>query len=260
MRRSYGVVLLILVVVVSLYATTWAPAKIKCPICGETNSFYHVMSWGTYIYQWPEKFQYIFWPRTDSHSLYICKKCHFAAFMWDFESDEVKQKKAEILAALSGVELKSKETEYNKIPMSERLTVALKVYQVLHPGDDSFWCEFYRVEGYHYAREHNPAAAAEARRKTLELAEKMQADPKSQGSKKEWLYVSASMRHFLGDDTRAVQDLDAAATLIYKDQNQKDETNTNINGYLDDLIRQYKVGIKDGKINDPGTDEANSEN
>ena len=48
----------------SAFATTWFPKDFTCPIDGEKNTFQVIGSYGTYIYWWPEKYQWLFWPRT----------------------------------------------------------------------------------------------------------------------------------------------------------------------------------------------------
>src|SRR5262245_56434861 len=79
----YGLLALLFTLRVNtkVFATTWAPKEVNCPLCQTKNTFKEPMSWGSYIYSWPEKFQYIFWPLTDKPVLYCCKKCHLTAFM-----------------------------------------------------------------------------------------------------------------------------------------------------------------------------------
>src|SRR5687768_16658649 len=84
---------------VRAFATTWFPQEHTCPVCKTKNTFLVIGSYGSYIYQWPEKFQLIFWPVTDSPTMYSCKKCHLTTFMWDFEKTP-KEKHAEILKQL----------------------------------------------------------------------------------------------------------------------------------------------------------------
>src|SRR4029079_18355127 len=77
---------LVLAATAPAHATTWVDADVKCPICGTTNQFRQVASYGNYIYSWPSKYQLVFWPQTDGQSLYSCKKCGLSLFMWDFEA------------------------------------------------------------------------------------------------------------------------------------------------------------------------------
>lgn len=255
MKASVGKCLLALALLCALsgraaLATTWAPGEVVCPVCKTKNRFLQVMSYGSYIYQWDSKFQYIFWPLTDSPVLYSCKKCHLTAYMWDFEKVP-REKHAAVLKRLEGVALEPRAVRrgdpeddgyrnvvYTTIPMSQRLAAAERVYQELG-RDEQFWCEFYRVVGYHLEAEKNQAGADEARRKALALAEKMLADEANAGTRKELLYISGAMRHFLHDDARALKDFDAALALNYHDPKLDDERNGNLNAFLTDLLRQY---------------------
>ena len=67
-------------------ATTWWPAEHTCPVCDKKDTYQEIMSYGGYIYQWPSKFQYVYWPLTDSPSIYCCPHCYFSTYMWDFDS------------------------------------------------------------------------------------------------------------------------------------------------------------------------------
>jgi len=161
-------------------ATTWAPKDVVCPLCKTVNTFMDVMSYGSYIYQWPERFQFIFWPLTDTNVLYSCKKCRLTAFMWDFV-EIPKEKLPAIKARLDTLALKPVEGEYTKVPMSARLDIAAEVYSIVGQ-DETFWCKFYRVKGYHYEAEKKEVDAAAARAKALEICQRQLAVKESAGT------------------------------------------------------------------------------
>jgi uncharacterized protein (DUF2225 family) len=121
-------------------ATTWAPKEVVCPICKTRNVFKTVASAGGYIYNWPSKYQYIFWPATDRAVVYCCRKCRLSAFMWDFERIP-DGKLDDVRRALEGARIEGTYDDYLKIPMSERLQIAEKVYAALE-RDERSWCEF----------------------------------------------------------------------------------------------------------------------
>ncbi len=128
MRSRHGLAFaLVLVTTGALIATTWAPMDVQCPVCHTKNSFNSIMSYGTYIYGWPSKFQNIFWPATDGSSLYTCKHCYFTAFLWDYDKLPA-AKIAEVRRVLEGISLDAKYEQYTSIPMSKRLVIAEKVY------------------------------------------------------------------------------------------------------------------------------------
>ena len=202
----------------------WSPAEIECPICQTKNTFMVWDSYGSYIYQFPSKYQLIFWPNTDSQSWYSCKKCHFSAFMEDFQKVP-KDKVAEIKKMLEDVSLTAQTgpdyeqykqiAPYLGIAVSDRLRVVEKVDRILGHTEDDYWSHFYRVLAYHLAAEKKQAAAAEARRKALAITERLLTDKANDGKRKELLYISGAMRHYLRDDTLALRDFEAAKKLKY---------------------------------------------
>lgn len=225
-------------------ATTWAPKEVVCPLCKTSNTFMDVMSYGSYIYQWPEKFQLIFWPLTDTNVLYSCKKCRLTAFMWDF-AEIPKEKLTVIKTKLDTLALKPVQEAYNKIPVSQRLTIAAEVYLALGE-DETFWCKFYRVKGYHYEEEKREEDAAAARGKALEICQRQLAAKENSGVRKELLLISGAMRYFLNDNPAALKDLREAAELTYSNPKLDAERSKNFNEYLSALSNEYIARIEAG--------------
>ncbi|HEX6625140.1 MAG TPA: DUF2225 domain-containing protein [Pyrinomonadaceae bacterium] len=234
-------------------AITWFPQEFECPVCRTKNVFLVVGSYGSYIYQYESKFQLIFWPYTDSPTVYSCKKCRLSAFMGDFEQTP-KEKHAEILKRLEGVKLEPRKdgesaTKYYKdavyldIPLSERLLAAQRVYEVMG-RDDEFWCHFQRVLGHRYEAEGKRPEADAARREALRLAEKLLGDRGRAGERKEFLYISGAMRHFLKDDAGALKAFREAMPLKYENKELDKEKNGNYDEFLSDLLRQYVEKIE----------------
>jgi hypothetical protein len=236
----------VLLLTVPSQAITTAPVEVTCPICGTKNTFYDYMSWGSSVYQYPSKFQFVFWPHTDSTALYICSHCHLSLFMWDFKKFPT-AKKPEIEEVLKSIRLESTASDYRKIPMAEKLAIAEKVYEKLGQ-DDQFWAGFYRVMGYHLAREKRPTEAKAARAKALEITQKLLADAKNEEMKKELLLTSAAMRHFLNDDSGALNDLQAASALRFAPKGDDPKKAEGYDGYLAELIKEYIEKIKAGTV------------
>jgi hypothetical protein len=203
-----------------------------------------VMSYGTYIYQWPEKFQFIFWPLTDPNVLYSCKKCRLTAFMWDF-AEIPKDKLPLIKTKLDTLALKPVEGEYYKVPMTQRLDIAAEVYSVLGQ-DETFWCKFYRVKGYHCEAEKKEADASSARGKALEICQKQLAVKDNAGARKELLLIAGAMRYFLNDNPAALKDFREAAELTYSTPKLDAEQSKNFNAYLSALLKEYIARIEAG--------------
>jgi hypothetical protein len=222
---------LALLYAITASGTTWVDVEVKCPVCGTTNLFQVPASYGSYVYQEPSKFQYVFWPATTTKFLYTCKHCHLTAYMGDFEA--IPEDKIPALVKL--LEL----TPYYDIPMTERLPIAEKVYRLLG-RDDRFWCEFRRIEGFHLEAASRADEARRARKQALALAEKLLEEPSP--TRKETLVIVAAMRRITGDKAGAETALREAETLTYESPELGPESSAGLNRYLDDLISSFRSG------------------
>jgi hypothetical protein len=216
---------------------TWTKKDFVCPVCTTKNTFWVLMSYGSYVYKSPSKYQYIYFPWTDGNLLYSCKKCYLSLFAGDFR-ETPQDKLPEIRKALEGVEIKGEYEHYNRIPVSKRLEAAEKVYAVLQK-DDNFWLWYYRVKGYHYAGEGNQAKADEARKKALDLATRMLNEKEPATTKKELWLISGAMKHFLGNDQAALDDLYSALNTKYENKQLDKEKNETSEQNLSALVKEY---------------------
>ncbi|MCC7308459.1 MAG: hypothetical protein IT173_12910 [Acidobacteria bacterium] len=233
-------------------ATTWFPKDFDCPVCKTKNTFQVWGSYGSYIYQWPSKYQWVFWPWTDSPSVYLCKKCHVATFLDDYE-DLPKDKLAVLEKELAKIPFNRKFKDYMEVPMSERLEMAERVYRFLPDRGDVFWSHMYRVQGYHYGKDQ-PEKAVAVRTKALELTKKMMTDRTTSTPMKELLYISGAMKHFLKDDKGAVEDFKKGlATKFAALELKADELKNaeeGMNERFDDYIKQI-ASSKPPRSSDP---------
>lgn len=229
----------------SASAITWFPKEFECPLDREKNTFMVVGSYGSYIYSYPSKYQWLFFPRTDTPTFYLCKKCHLAAYMWDFDKLP-KEKMEAIRKSLIGVKVSKSFKEYTEIPVSERLEIMEKVYAVLDKDED-WWEEFYRVKGYHYAAEGQPDKALAARRKSLAMIDKTIATNKGRNPQKLMLYISGAMKHFTNDDAGAIADLEKALNVKYDEKDAKPEDSAKAEAGLNERIKDYIERIKGDK-------------
>jgi hypothetical protein len=243
--RLLSLCALIAVLSANAFAITWFPKEFTCPIDNQKNTFLVVGSYGSYIYSYPSKYQWLFFPQTDSPTYYICKKCHLTTYMWDFDKLP-KDKLPEIKKILASVKISKAFKEYTELPVSERLEIMEKIYPVLNK-DGEWWETFYRVKGYHYAKEGKTEKASEARRKSLAMIEKDLTDEKSENPKKIMLYISGAMKHFLGNDTGALADLQKALTTKYQEKDAKPEEIQQAEENLNERIEEYIAKIKSEK-------------
>lgn len=223
---------------ISLHATTWRPVDIKCPVCQEENEFAKIGSYGSYIYQWPSKFQYIYWPLTDSHVIYSCKKCYLTCYMWDFRRIP-KDKIAQLKEVLAKEKIDWKDiASYRDIPMTTRLNIAEKVYLVLDK-EPRFWCDFYRTFAYHYDKAQQHVKANEVRGKALQIAQKLIENNSTPSTNKELLLITGAMHYFLANEKTAKENFQKALQLTYNDPQREKEYNQGFNAYLTDLLAEY---------------------
>jgi hypothetical protein len=205
------------------------------------NDFQVPGSYGSYVYEEPSKLQYVFWPATTDKFLYTCKQCRLTAYIGDFEA--VPREKVDELARMlkRDAKIEGPLVPYFEIPMVARLPVAEKVYKVLE-RDDTFWCEFRRVQGYHLEAASRADEARVARLKALEIAEKLLKQPSSM--RKETLVIAASMRKITGDAEGAKRDLEEAKTLTFESRELGAESSEGLNGYLDSLIEELLQALR----------------
>lgn len=126
--RSISVLIFIFALFSNVWAITWFPQEFECPIDKEKNTFMVIGSYGSYIYQDPSKYQWLFFLWTSGNSYYICKKCHLATFLGEFDKLP-KEKLPEIKKILEGVKVSKTFTEYRELPVSERMEIIEKFIQ-----------------------------------------------------------------------------------------------------------------------------------
>jgi hypothetical protein len=203
------------------------------------------MSYGTYIYNWPSKFELIFWPDTESEVLYSCRECQYTCFMYDFD-DPPAEKLDALREAAAKAEFGGDFDSYTDIPMTARLAAAEEIYRVLERSED-LWCRFYRIAGYHAAAEGLTEEAGTARGRALAIAEALMQDETRAGERKEFLLIIGAMRYFRGDGPSARSDFEAALPLSYENAAFEAERNEGYDGYLTALLEEYIAKTDSGE-------------
>ena len=237
MFKNVFMLLLLFALSFQLSATTWFPAEHKCPHCGYKNELMEIGSYGSYIYQWPSKFQNIFWPLTESPAIYACTNCYYSCYMWDFDSipEDRFDRVDSFLQSLGKVK---RVKDYQKIPVSHRLEIAEQLYQI-YGEDDAFWARFYRVMGYHYEVESKFKQARQSRLKALAYSRKLLNNPNHKGEEKVHYYSIACMFYFTKNTDSAEYYLNSAKSTKYESPDLSKERNSNIDEYYNDVIMQY---------------------
>ena len=218
-------------------ATTWVDVTVQCPVCGTENEFHAIGSYGSYIYDWPEKYQFVFWPTTDGKAMRSCRQCRYTAWLWDFESLPP-ERVADVKAALQEQGLAELEGGYQNVAMTERMAIARSVYEVLD-RDAGFWCEFERILGYHAEEEGKEELARQARRRALELVQELLVDPEQAAMEKQLRIIEAAMMFHLGDVEGARSRLERATGLTYANPELSESERDDADLYQSKLIFDY---------------------
>lgn len=238
MKKTVLIIAFIFCTVITTNATKWFTIKIKCPVCESINEFKGIGSYGSYVRNWPEKLEYIFWPETDFYSLYTCYNCKYSALINDF--DQIGKDTIELIRGeLPDLNLKVKDYWDD---MSKKLLAAEKIYK-LYNHDPDFWCRFYRLEGYHFQDEGKMNKAKKARLKALSIADSLVNLSENFNRRKELLLITGSMKFFTNQKESAIKDINLALSLTQIDLEKDSIRNALINKYLDGILNELRCKI-----------------
>ncbi len=233
-----AIIMLAFLIAGTVHATTWAPSEKTDPLTGEKVSSQNIMSYGGYIYNWPSKYDLVFWPLTDENWICLNPKNGYAAFSNDFEnlSDKEKNTLKQWLAK-----------NYNpaQAPKShkEKLAWLEKVYQQ-RKMDDDFWCLFYRLMAYIH-REDQKKSLAYVNKAMPLLKKKLETKPRGI-EKIEVLFLLGEYCRRLGDPEKAKKYFSQVKTTKYKDKEGKEQVG---NPYFTGLIQDIENPDKEESYN-----------
>jgi len=227
-----------------------------CPICGAVNTFQSVTGTPADVYGGAGKLQYVFWPAMDKRVIYSCKRCRYTVYMGDWNA--IPHEKSELIhAALKKLTTDTNVSDYTTIPMSARFDMAEKIY-IAWGKDAAFMCAFYRACAWHLDGEQKAAEAAAARMKALDIAAKMLSTELKAGARKELLFISGSLKHFMGH-AGALEDLKAAKAIAYEDEKDLLAPGIRRDQYLTKLIDELIVIAKKAYNEEGAKEEKKSE-
>lgn len=219
-------------------ATRWGDASHPDPIkAGAKCTVAEVLSSGSYIYQWPSKYDQVFWPLIDPKAIWFCPKSGFTSFVGDFDSlsSEEKASLAKYLAA-SYKQGKAQPT------LAERLRWLEGCY-ALRSKDDAFRNRLLRVLAYFYENDLNDQKTAAAyRRKALDQIQEMLKTNLKEEARLEYLFVVAAYEKELGDAEKS----DAA--LKFLTGALANSTNKGLAEYFKELVKEIPRITPGGKL------------
>jgi uncharacterized protein (DUF2225 family) len=240
--KLLAVVLAVLLLGGVALATTWAPAEKTDPMTGEKVPSQEIMSYGGYIYNWPSKYDLVFWPLTDGNWVCLNPKNGYAAFNNDFEklSDAEKE-------GLSHWLKENYKPDNPPKSHQEKLAWLEKIYGQ-RKMDDEFWCRFYRLMAYEY-REDEKTSIAYVRKAVPLLEKKLASNPEGI-TKLEVLYLLGEYHRRLGDGKKAQEFFSQVKDVKYKDKEGKEQTG---HPYFVELVKDRQKLMTEKSSNKPDT-------
>jgi hypothetical protein len=236
-KRVLPLSLLLLLTSTQLLGVVLDRQTVICPVCAEKNEFFMIVGFGGYVYRYPPKYYRLGWGYGYPAMLWVCKHCHYAAWVWDFPqiSDEQIPRVREALKGLKFANF----NDYSQVPLRLRLELAEQCAKAAGK-DNVFWSEYYRAQGYHLGRVGKVEEAKQSRIKARDLLAALSRDSKQASERKQFLFSLATVEHFLGNDPAAL-----AALAQAREERLADPLR---NEYLNHDIDQYTQWIKTNAI------------
>ncbi|QSX33321.1 hypothetical protein JYB87_16590 [Shewanella avicenniae] len=223
----------------SAHATTWSPTEVTDPIvAGAKCQVHEPISYGGYIYNWPSKYDQVFWPLTDENGIWFCEKSGFTAFIGDFDKLTAAERDR-IGAFLNDNPPKDSAIE-------TRLALLEHIY-ALRDTSASFKNRLLRVIARWHQNLGNLEQANQYRQQALAQIKTALAGQLDAYQRLEYLYLAANYSKQFGDDAAADAYLKQLHDAI---ANADDEQSKNFAAYLNELAPESKL-ITAGGVLDP---------
>jgi hypothetical protein len=198
------------------HATTWGePEPVPDPLRQDAKCYVsQPMSHGSYIYQWPSKYDQVFWPLTDPQGIWFCKDSGFTAFIDDFELT------ANERAALAA-ELATSYEPIEKPSLRDKLALLQKCYAARNLNAQ-MKIRVARVLAYYQEVEFGDFAAASIfRRQALEMIEAALRTQLPEGERLEYLFVASIYYREFGDLERSKSTLGSLEQALLQSKDEK---------------------------------------
>lgn len=207
------------------FATTWGkPERISDPLLkGAFCEVSKPMSSGSYIFQWPSKYDQVFWPLIDEHAIWMCSESGFAAFIEDFDLNE--EEKSNLIQHLKA----AYKPKSGRISLEDKLE-QLQLSYALRNKDTEFNIQLLRVLAFYHENDlHNVKSATALRKSALGMIETELAGDLPYSLRLEYLFVSAAYYREFDEPTKS----DAALSALRKalEENRDDK----LKGYVEYL-------------------------
>lgn len=227
------------------FATTWGGSEVSDPIAPTTKCKVHEpMSSGSYIYEWPEKYDQVFWPFTDENGIWFCSGTGFTAFIGDFE-DITPQEIDRISEYL-------KNNYKGNSAIKDKLKLLEGIYS-LRKKDEYFSNRLLRILARWYQNLGDLDASNAYRHRALQQIQESLRGNLPEENRLEYLYVAANYSRLFGnpgDSDRYAAELGAAI------KNLSDKKLSGFAEYLSELVKDTPKIKAGGKLNPEGSDDS----
>jgi hypothetical protein len=244
MSRCRGILLALAWIAAPAAATTWAETSISDPIDGAPCTVATPASMGSYVYEWPEKYDQVFFPVTAEPGIWSCAS-GFASVIGDAALSPGERHRA--IAYLAG--LPAPERQARHIDARLRRAAALYLLRDLDPERRAL---IHRILAYDFENLANqPGLARDHRQAALKIMlDRLAATDLPVGRHMEYLFVSAAYLREQGDIPRSDRLL---AQLQLQRKNAADGEQAGYAAYLAGLVPQLLRIVPGGKLA-PNTD------
>jgi hypothetical protein len=199
-QRCNRVELLVVVAVLAwtgALATQMSLEDIDDPFSDGVCPGQRILSYGSYIYNWPSKYDGVFWPATEERWVWLCQKSGYVSLGSDFAdlSESERERIEQFLAD---------NYDANRPPdkILDRLSWAEEIYR-LRDKDDVFWAYFYRLMAHWSDREFDPTGAKIYRRKALPILERLAESTPPGVDQIQFLFLAGEYYRRFGNEEKA---------------------------------------------------------
>lgn len=231
--------LTVLVCVLPAQATTWGTDTIRDPVTGASCRVSTPASAGSYVYQWPEKYDQVFWPLTDPMGIWLCVDSGFAAFIGDIGLDG--GEKSAIAAFLRGAPRLPRDAS-----LAQKLERLEAVYALRRLPDDAR-ARILRALAFQYEADGQQVKADALRAQAGALMDARLQDPGvPHDLRLQYLFVTANYARERGDAADADRRMALLATPLA--EAAQDDTLKDYAEYLAALLASARAIVPGGVL------------
>jgi hypothetical protein len=228
----------ILFLAFNVSATKWSESSVDDPIkSGSKCLVSDVVSSGSYVFNWPSKYDQIFFPYTSSSAIWFCKDSGYISFMGDFDNI-TEEEKAKISTYLKANPQQNIRSLLSKLKLIEKIYSFRTIPLELSNKNK-------RILAYLYEQKEKFEVANNYRRSALiEIYELLKTDL-TKYKRLEYLYVASNYERQFGN----ISNSNKMIVTLQKDiENIRDEELKGFGNYLSKLLSDTPLIKSGGKL------------